>query len=98
MRTTGFTIFLIGAFSSLNVFFDVIASGLPNYGGVALIVLGAFLMISADKKKAELARQKQCNKSGLITPQPIKFNRSSLKNKELQNLDHASLNLQSQLN
>lgn len=98
MRTTGFTIFLIGAFSSLNVFFGVIASGLPNYGGAALIILGAFLMISADKKKAEVARQKQCNKSGLITPQPIKFNRASLKNKELPKLGHTSLNLQSQLN
>jgi len=97
MRTTGFVMFLIGAFSTLNEAIGVITNGLPIYVGVAFIILGALLMVFADKKKAEAARKKQLDKlypnteSKNLTPTPIESTVPK-------NLSHTSLRLHSQLN
>ncbi|HSD06535.1 hypothetical protein [Flavobacterium sp.] len=98
MRTTGFVMFLIGAFSTLNEAIGVITNGLPIYVGVAFIILGALLMVCADKKKAETARKKELDKLYPMNTESANLTHTPIENTVSQNLSHTSLRLHSQLN
>jgi uncharacterized membrane protein YbaN (DUF454 family) len=59
MKTTGIVILVIGCLSTLGGIMGTIAGRQPNFAGVAFIVLGAFLMSRANKKKEEADKKKQ---------------------------------------
>jgi hypothetical protein len=59
MKTTGIVIFVIGCLSTLGGIMGTIAGQQPNFSGLTFIVLGAFLISRANKKKEEADKKKQ---------------------------------------
>ncbi|MGL2987728.1 hypothetical protein ACSVH5_09040 [Flavobacterium sp. RSSA_27] len=59
MKTTGIVILALGCLSTLGGILGAIVGGQPNFSGVTLIVLGAFLISRANKKKEEADRKRQ---------------------------------------
>ncbi len=53
MKTTGIVILVLGCLSTLGGIIGTIAGHQPNFAGVTFIVLGAFLISRANKKKEE---------------------------------------------
>ncbi|GAA4017394.1 hypothetical protein GCM10022408_33700 [Hymenobacter fastidiosus] len=59
MKTTGIVILVIGCLSTLGGIMSAIVGRQPNFAGVTFIVLGAFLISRANKKKEEADKKKQ---------------------------------------
>jgi len=59
MKTTGIVILVIGCISTLGGLIQTIALNRPNFAGVTFIVLGAFLISRANKKKEAEMKKKQ---------------------------------------
>lgn len=59
MKTTGIVILVIGCISTLGGIIGTIAGRQPNLAGLTFIVLGAFLISRANKKKEEVDKKKQ---------------------------------------
>jgi len=59
MKTTGIVILVIGCLSTLGGIMGPIVGKQPNFAGLTFIVLGAFLMSRANKKKEEADKKKQ---------------------------------------
>jgi len=59
MKTTGIVILVIGCLSTLGGIMGTIGGRQPNFAGVTFIVLGAFLISRANKKKEEENKKKQ---------------------------------------
>lgn len=59
MKTTGIVILVIGCLSTLGGIIGTIAGHQPNFAGVTFIVIGAFLISRANKKKEEAEKKRQ---------------------------------------
>lgn len=59
MKTTGIVILVIGCISTLGGLIQTIALNRPNFAGVTFIVLGAFLISRANKKKEAEMKKKE---------------------------------------
>lgn len=59
MKTTGIVILVLGCLSTFGGIMGTIAGQKPNFAGVTFIVLGAFLISRANKKKEEADKKKQ---------------------------------------
>lgn len=59
MKTTGIVILVIGIISSLGGFIATVSGREPNFAGLTFVVLGAFLISRANKKKEEKEKKKQ---------------------------------------
>jgi hypothetical protein len=59
MKTTGIVLLIIGALSTLGGILGTIAGREPNLSGLALVVLGGFLIYRANQKKEEAEKKKQ---------------------------------------
>lgn len=59
MKTAGIIILVIGCLSTIGGIIQTFALNQPNFAGLTFIVLGAFLISQANKKKeAELKKRK----------------------------------------
>lgn len=59
MKTTGIVLLVIGLLSTLGGIMGAMAGGPPNFAGLTFVVLGAFLMSRANKKKEEADKKKE---------------------------------------
>lgn len=59
MKTTGIVILVIGCISTLGGLIQTIALNRPNFAGVGFIVLGAYLISRANKRKEADMKKKQ---------------------------------------
>ncbi|MHA8056791.1 hypothetical protein VR611_12635 [Aquirufa nivalisilvae] len=59
MKTAGVILFVLGCLSTLGGIMAAIGGHRPNFTGVAIVVLGAFLISRANKKKAEAEQKKK---------------------------------------
>jgi len=59
MKITGIVILVLGCLSTLGGIMGTVAGQQPNFAGVTFIVLGAFLISRANKKKEEAEKKKQ---------------------------------------
>lgn len=59
MKTTGIVILIIGCLSTLGGIMSTVAGRQANFAGITFIVLGAFLISRANKKKEEADKKKQ---------------------------------------
>ena len=62
MKTTGIVLLVIGILSTLGGIIGTVHGQNPNFAGLAFVVLGAFLMSRANKKKVEEENKKQWEK------------------------------------
>lgn len=59
MKTTGIILLVLGILSTLVAIMGAARGHNISFSGIAFIVLGAFLMSRANKKKEEEAKRKQ---------------------------------------
>ena len=59
MKTTGIVLLVIGILSTLGGIMGAMAGGPQNFAGLTFVVLGAFLMSRANKKKEEADKKKE---------------------------------------
>jgi uncharacterized membrane protein YbaN (DUF454 family) len=59
MKTTGIILLVIGCLSTLGGIIGTIGGREPNFAGLTFVVIGGFLMYSANRKKEEAEKKKQ---------------------------------------
>lgn len=62
MKTTGIVFIVIGSLSTLGAIMGTMYGSTTSFGGVVFIVLGAFLVSRANKKKEERENKEKWEK------------------------------------
>lgn len=65
MKTTGIVLVTIGVISTLGAIIGAVNGYQTNFGGLTFVVLGAFLISRANKKKEEDEKKKQWEQGNL---------------------------------
>ena len=67
MKTTGIVLIVLGILSTIGAMVAISNGHKTSFGGVAFIVIGAFLISRANKKKEEEEKKKQWEKESSET-------------------------------
>jgi len=77
MKTTGIVLVVMGILSVLNAIIRLSSGYEGNFAGLALVALGAFLIIQGKKKKEEKEKKKQWEEGNIEYSNEIKQEDSS---------------------
>ncbi len=65
MKTAGIILIVIGGLSSLGALVGAMNGHSTSFAGIALVVLGAFLLSRANKKKGEEEKKKEWERGSI---------------------------------